>query len=227
MARDRRLLGLASLIWLFAFFLAPEALAAPYAHQIGAGEAAVGVLMAANVVGAVIGALVVARIRPDLRPRLTVPLAVATGIPLLVTATGAALPVTVVLWAASGVLSSYLMLAQVSFTQLVPDNLRARAIGLASAGLQTAQGMGVLVAGGLAELMPPSVAIAVCAATGSLGAVVISAVCRLRTDPAAPPPTEVPDAAPADDVSGYADASVAPGDAPRGRQSQRHPQVDY
>jgi MFS family permease len=177
---DRQLLGLASLIWLYGFFLAPEALAAPYAHQIGAGVAAVGVLMAADVVGAVIGAVVVTRIRPELRKRLTVPLAVATGVPLLATVAGPAVPATVVLWAASGLLASYLILAQVTFTQQVPDAVRARAIGFASAGLQTAQGLGVLVAGGLAELMPPSVAIAVCAAAGSVGAVVINRACRLR-----------------------------------------------
>jgi hypothetical protein len=58
--------------------------------------------------------------------------------------------------------------------------MRARAIGLAAAGLQAAQGLGVLVAGGLAELVPPSVAVAMCAAAGSVGAVVIGVSCRLH-----------------------------------------------
>jgi hypothetical protein len=42
LGRDRRLLTLAGLMWLFGLYLAPVALAAPYAHQIGAGTAAVG-----------------------------------------------------------------------------------------------------------------------------------------------------------------------------------------
>jgi hypothetical protein len=69
-----------------------------------------------------------------------------------------------VLWAASGMLATYMVLAQVSFTQLVPDAVRGRAIGFASAGLQTAQGVGILLAGGLSEVMSPSLTIAVCAA---------------------------------------------------------------
>lgn len=179
-AKDRRLLGLASLVWIFGFYLAPEALAIPYAHQIGAGEAAVGVLMAADVAGMVIGAFLVARLGPELRQRLMVPLAAAAGLPLLATVAGPGIAVTVVLWAVSGLCAGYTVLAQVAFTQLVPDAMRARAIGLAAAGLQTAQGIGVLIAGMLAELMPPSVAIAACAAAGSFSVVVVSAVCRLN-----------------------------------------------
>ena len=183
-AADRRLMGLASLVWLFGFFVVPEALAAPYAEQIGVGQAAVGALMAANLVGMVIGAVLVARLRTTVRRRLTVPLGFATGLPLVATLTGPSLPVTVGLWALSGLLSSYLVLAQVTFTQLVPDRLRARAVGFAGAGLQTAQGLGMAIAGGLAEAMPPSVAIAVCAGAGSLGAVAVSIAFRLgQTEP--------------------------------------------
>lgn len=54
-----------------------------------------------------------------------------------------------------------------AFTQAVPDGRRGQTIGLASAGLQTAQGLGVLAAGALAEVLPPSVAVAVCGAAGS------------------------------------------------------------
>jgi hypothetical protein len=58
-----------------------------------------------------------------------------------------------------GALSTYMTLAQVAFTRAVPDALRARAIGLASAGLQTAQGLGVLLAGAIAEAIPPADAV--------------------------------------------------------------------
>ncbi|MEU6246588.1 MFS transporter [Glycomyces sp. NPDC047010] len=173
-AGDRRLMGLAALVWTFGCFVVPEAMAAPYAEQIGEGDAAVGVLMAADVVGMVVGGLLVARLGTGLRRRLTVPLAFAAGLPLAATAFAPGLPVTVVLWAVSGLASSYLVLAQVRFVQLVPDGMRARAVGFAAAGLQTAQGLGMVAAGALAEAMPPSTAIAVCGAAGSLGALAIA-----------------------------------------------------
>ncbi|SDK90704.1 Predicted arabinose efflux permease, MFS family [Glycomyces sambucus] len=188
-AGDRRLMGLAALVWTFGLFVVPEAVAAPYAAEIGAGEAAVGLLMAADVVGMVIGALLVARLGADLRRRLTVPLAFAAGLPLSATLLAPPLPVTVLLWALSGLASSYLVLAQVRFVQLVPDGMRARAVGFAAAGLQTAQGLGMATAGVLAEALAPSTAIAVCGAAGSLGAVVVALAFGLigtgatRTDP--------------------------------------------
>jgi hypothetical protein len=87
-------------------------------------------------------------------------------------------PLAVLAWAGMGALSSYLTLAQVAFTRAVPDAIRARAIGLASAGLQTAQGLGVLLAGAIAEAIPPADAIAVCGAAGVAGAIVIALTCR-------------------------------------------------
>ncbi|MEU5870664.1 MFS transporter [Glycomyces sp. NPDC047369] len=180
---DRRLLGLAGMLWLFGCFVVPEALAAPYAKQIGAGDAEVGLLMAANVVGAAIGAIAVAKFGPTLRRRLIVPMAFATGIPLVATMNGPSLPVTLALWALSGLLANYMVLTQVSFTQSVPDGLRARAIGFAGAGLQTAQGLGVVAGGALAETMAPSTAIAVCAAAGSVGALLIGAASGLGAAP--------------------------------------------
>lgn len=180
---DRRLLGLAALVWLFGCYVVPEALAAPYAAQIGAGQAAVGPLMAADVIGAAVGAVIVAKFGPTLRRRLTVPLAAAAGIPLVTTVTGPGLPVTLALWAVSGLLGSYVVLSQVAFTQLVPDGIRARAIGFAAAGLQTAQGLGIAIAGGLAEVMPASAAIAVCAAAGSIGALAIGTACGVGNAP--------------------------------------------
>ncbi|GAA1694823.1 MFS transporter [Glycomyces endophyticus] len=173
-ARDRNLMGLAALVWMFGLFVVPEAMAAPYAAEIGAGEAAVGMLMAADVVGMVIGGLLVARLGTDLRRRLTVPLAFAAGLPLVATLLSPGLPVTVGLWALSGLASSYLVLAQVRFVQRVPDGMRARAVGFAAAGLQTAQGLGMATAGALGEAVAPSAAIAACGAAGSVGALVVA-----------------------------------------------------
>jgi MFS family permease len=178
LARDRRLAGLAGLMWLYGFYLAPTALAAPYAHQVGASPAVVGLLMAADLPGAIIGALLLARMPPASRQRLMMPLAIATGLPLLATAAAPSLPVTVLLWACCGALSSYMTLAQVAIARAVPDALRARVVGLISAGLQTAQGLGVLLAGAIAAVLPPASSIAICAAAGSAGAIIIRLALR-------------------------------------------------
>jgi hypothetical protein len=79
-----------------------------------------------------------------------VPLAIATGLPIAATALAPPVPLTVLLWACGGALSSYLTLAQVKLTSAIPDGLRGRTIGVAAAGLQTAQGLGVLLAGAIA-----------------------------------------------------------------------------
>jgi hypothetical protein len=178
---DRRLAALAGLIWLFGFYLAPEALAAPYAHQVGAPAVAVGILMAADLVGSAIGMLVVARLPEKLRRRLLVPLAIGTGVPLMISAAFPAVPAALVLWGCSGALAGYLVLAQVRYTQAVPDYLRARAIAVASAGLQTAQGLGVLAAGAIADAVPPSIAVGICGALGSLGTAAVGLTCRPAT----------------------------------------------
>jgi MFS family permease len=178
LVRDRRMLGLAGLVWLFAFFIAPEALAAPYAHQIGAGPDLVGVLMAAGLVGAIIGTLAITRLPTRTRYRWTTPLAAATGVPQALSAVVPWPAVAVTLWAVAGLLSSYQTLAKVRFARLAPDPVRGRAIGVASAGLQTAQGLGVLAAGALADVVRPSLAIGLCGAAGTLTALLVGLTCR-------------------------------------------------
>ncbi|GAB3412951.1 MFS transporter [Flindersiella endophytica] len=170
--RDPKLRSLVGLIWLYGFYIAPEGIAAPYAQQLHAGSYAVGLLMAADPIGAGIGAYVLTRwVRPDLRPRLIGGLAALAGVPLVLSALIPALPVAVGMWALSGVLSSHVMLAIAEFTRAVPDHQRGQAIGLASAGLATAQGLGVLLAGSLAEWLSPSLTVALCGAAGTACAV--------------------------------------------------------
>jgi predicted MFS family arabinose efflux permease len=84
---DARLRTLALLAWLYGFFVAPEGVAAPYARQLQGSAAVVGLLMAADPIGAGIGAVVVSRwVRPTSRPRLIGPLAMLTGVPLVLSA---------------------------------------------------------------------------------------------------------------------------------------------
>jgi len=184
--RDRRIGGIALLVWLFGFYLAPEALAAPYAHQIEAGTITVGILMAAAPVGVLAGSFIVTRlVPPERRGRLTVPLAFCAGIPLLINVIPLPVALAFSAWASSGAFASYLVLAQVQFARAVPDALRARAIGVASAGFDTAQGIGVLLAGAIAQALTPSLAIAICAAGGMVAVTLVHVTCQPSAAPQA------------------------------------------
>lgn len=179
---DKRLLAIAGLVWLVGFYVVAEALAAPYAAEIGAGRESVGLLMSSIVIGTAIGALLVARLGTEWRRRLTVPLAVAAGLALAATAAAPPLWATFALWTLAGVCHAYIVLAQVRFTLFIPDGMRSRAIGFAAAGLQTAQGLGIALGGLLAQALSPSLAIGVCAATGALTALVIGLASREAVD---------------------------------------------
>ena len=149
---DRRLRLLLGLAWLAGLWVVPEGLAAPYAAEVGAGAAGVGWLLAANPAGNVVGALLLSRwVPPALRPRLLGPLAVVAGLPLMACAFRPGLLVTVFLWAVAGVCSAYQVQLIAEYMALAPTARRGQAVGLASAGLLAAQGIGLLAGGALAR----------------------------------------------------------------------------
>ena len=84
--RTPRLLAIVAVLWLGTMFaFASEGVAAPLADELGQATTAVGLLLAANPLGATIGGLVIARlIAPDRRDRLVPPLVVLTLLPVLV-----------------------------------------------------------------------------------------------------------------------------------------------
>src|SRR3954454_15339890 len=171
--RDARLWSLALLIWSYGWYVAPEGVAAPCAHQFGAGPAGTGLLMAADPVGAGIGAFVVARwVRPSVRQRLIGPLAVVTGVPLALSGLRPSLPMALTLWTVTGAATMYTMLAHTTFVELVPDERRGRTVGLLGAGLQAAQGLGIVAVGAVADVVPPSSAVAVFGVIGTGGTTV-------------------------------------------------------
>jgi MFS family permease len=169
-ATDRRRRALVLLAWLIGWYVVPEALAAPYADQLGAGPAVVGLLMAADPLGSVLGAWLFVRFVPaETRARLVGVIAVAAGIPPAFCILLPGVPLTLLLWAVSGMLSTaYLLQTQASFVRATPDEGRARAIGVAASGIIAAQGAAVLVGGLLADLWDPATAVA---AAGAIGAV--------------------------------------------------------
>lgn len=167
---DPRRRTLMLLAWLVGWYVVPEALAAPYADQLGTGTATVGLLMAADPLGSVVGVWLFVRLVPDdVRDRLIGALAVAAGIPLVLCVFRPGLLLTVALWALSGMASTaYLLQAQASFVRATPETDRGSAIGVAASGIIAAQGGTVLVGGLLADRWDPATAVAT---AGTIGAV--------------------------------------------------------
>lgn len=167
-ARDARLRSLLTLACCSGWYVVPEGLAVPYAAQLGVGSAAVGWLLAANPLGMVAGMLLLKRLAPARQLRALGPLAVATSLVLLPTGWGPGVAVSMALWACSGAFSAHNIIIQSAYVSTAPADMRGRAVGLAMAALRAAQGVAIVLAGLLAQLLPPSVVIAVAAGAGVL-----------------------------------------------------------
>ncbi|ONI88442.1 hypothetical protein ALI22I_18975 [Saccharothrix sp. ALI-22-I] len=186
-AADPRRRVLVLLAWLVGWYVVPEALAAPYADQLGAGPVVVGVLMAADPLGSVLGAWLFVRYVPaHRRARLVGVLAVCAGIPLVLCAFRPGLVLTFVLWSLSGAAStSYLLQTQSGFVRATPDADRGRAIGVAASGIVAAQGITVFIGGLMADLWDPAIATAVAGATGALCSLACAVAWRRADQPPA------------------------------------------
>jgi MFS family permease len=195
-ATDPRRRALVFLVWMVGLYVVPEALAAPYAGELGAGPAVVGLLMAADPLGSVLGAWLFVRfVSPERRAALIGVLAVVAGLPLLLTALRPGVPLTLLLWGLSGMASTaYVMQAQASFVRATPDAIRGRAIGVAASGIVAGQGVAVLLGGVLADLWRPSTSVAVCAGvgvvSGAVGAVAWRRASASTAESPAAPPTD-------------------------------------
>ena len=163
--RTPRLLSIVVLLWVGGVFLsAPEGIVTPWSVELTGGTAAVGLLLAANPVGAVLGGVLIGRFcPPSLRERL-VPGLVATS--FLGTAVAGALALlapdgvardagVVVALFVSGVGSAWSIPLNVLFVQAVPPEYRGRAFAIAVAGLSAASGAGIFAGGALALLSAP------------------------------------------------------------------------
>ncbi|MFJ3666462.1 MFS transporter [Streptomyces sp. NPDC090106] len=168
--RDRRVRVLMLLFWLPAMFaVVPEALAAPYADDLGAGSVGLGLLMCALPVGTITGELWAgARLRPAARERIALPLVCLTLLPYMGYALRPGLGVSLLLLLLSGAGAAYTLGLDQWFVRAVPEELRGRAMTLLTAGLMTIQGVGMALAGVAAEFagVPWTVA-----GAGILGAV--------------------------------------------------------
>jgi MFS family permease len=170
--------------WISAAYNVPEGVAAPLAHSLGAGAAAVGLILAAPALGSSAGSLAFGRLVPaPARLRAMVPLAVAACALLCLTALRPGLPVLLLILAAAGICDCYQLAANAAFVAAVPAAARAQAFGLAQGGMSLGQGMIMIVAGALASHLSPGTVIAL---SGAAGAVItlIAAGTGLRDKPA-------------------------------------------
>src|SRR3954468_9648816 len=140
--------------------VAPDAVAAPWAHELGTGSAGLGMLLASGAVGGVVGMLLMGRMSVEWGQRALLPLAVVSLLPLLLAPAVVTLPWACVLVFLTGAGLTYSMLARVAFVRGVDDAQRGRAFSVASAGVTAGQGVGIAVVGGVASLTSASFAIA-------------------------------------------------------------------
>lgn len=165
---DPRLRTLMLLAWLAAFYTAPEGLAAPYAEHIGAGGAgSVGLLLAAIPTGTAVATWLFIRwVEPQKRAALIGWLALLAGAPLVVCISSPSLWASIGLWVLTGLCCAYQAQAAITFVQLVDPTERARAFGLAAAGLLGVQGLGILVFSALAQVLDVQQALALAGLLG-------------------------------------------------------------
>src|SRR4051812_10471850 len=138
-----------------------EAVAVPYAAHHGGGATTAGLLMSALPLGMVIGTIVVVRWRsPAAQERLMLPMSLAAPAVLALTAFDPAPAVAAVIWFVAGALSAMQVIANRVFVVGVARQVRGRAFGIAAAGIATAQGVGALLTGALAQHVGSAIAIA-------------------------------------------------------------------
>ncbi|WP_112268469.1 MFS transporter [Lentzea terrae] len=167
---DRRLRALVALACVSGFYIVGEALAVPYAAQLGAGPAGVGSIFAAYAAGAAAGMLLVAHLRERTQLRVMPWLAIAACAVLVPAALRPGLVVSVGLFALSGAASAYHLVANTTFVRAVPDSSRGQAFGLAVTALRVSQGIGVALAGVAAETLAVHQVVAAAGALGVLAA---------------------------------------------------------
>ncbi|MFI0483955.1 MFS transporter [Actinomadura sp. 9N215] len=157
--------GLMLAVWLpISMSVGAEGVLVPYATGLGHAGAA-GLILAAAAVGMGLGNFVVGRlVPPGLRPRLTLPLALLTGLPLLLFAFGPGLAAACLLMTATTCGLSYELTVQRRLADAVPADVQGQTMGLANTGLMTGQALGIAAAGALAEFAAPGRVIAICGA---------------------------------------------------------------
>jgi predicted MFS family arabinose efflux permease len=174
--RDSEIRGLLLANWIPPICITGSvSLLVPYVHQIDSGSGSAGILLAALPCGMLVGDLVVGRVlNTRTRNLMAFWLAVTTAVPFCAFVFRPDVPVALLLITIAGAGASYLLPLQPAFVAAVPDDSRGQAFALRFAGLMGGQGIGTVLAGGLAEAVGPATTI------GAAGAVAFASILMLR-----------------------------------------------
>jgi predicted MFS family arabinose efflux permease len=161
--------------WLVVFYTIPEGIAAPYAHSLGGGPIATGLVIASTAFSTTIVTPLFTRfVRPRRRLALMGPLAVLTCVTLVVTALRPALAVSLAIFSLSAAFGIYQVAANTAFVVRVPSQRRAQAFGIANMGVIVGQGAAFVAAGAAAEIFSPAAVIAVGGGLGAISGLVLT-----------------------------------------------------
>lgn len=168
---ERKMRLLLTLSWLVGLVVVPEGLAAPLAREVGATDAAVGWVLAADPLGFVVGTFVLSHfVSARMRVRVMGLLATCSAATLIAFVAHPNLVVVLILLALAGALGAYQITVSATFNTLVPNEIRGGAFGVVRSGLRVAQGVGVALGGAVAELIGS--AANTIALAGALGVVI-------------------------------------------------------
>jgi predicted MFS family arabinose efflux permease len=149
------------------FFVAPEALAAPYVSGHGGSSTLVGLWLVALPLGLVAGDIAGVRtLTQRQQRRLVAPAAAASFVPYLVFALDPSLAAALALLVVAGACGLYSLGLDGRVRDAAPPELFARAMTLNNAGLMTLQGLGFVLAGALAQAIGSGHAIALAGCFG-------------------------------------------------------------
>lgn len=173
---EPRLRTLALMAWVAGLYMIPYGIANPMADELGAGADAAGLIMAGPSIGTLIGGFLLTRfIPPPTRMRWLGPLTVLASVPLLLWLLPLPLWLMVLALAFSGAAASYQIVANAAFVLCTPEQGRGLAFGLVAAGLQAAQGIGILFGSLFVEMFGTAAVIAVAGVVGVLLGAVLAA----------------------------------------------------
>jgi len=178
--RLRTLLGWALLS--AALVIGPEGLAVTISDELGGGAVTTGVLTAAVPIGFVVGSLLLARLPEVRRERLFLPMVLLSVAALALTPLATSAVAVTLLWVVAGVGNALQLIANAAFVLAVPAQQRGRAFGIAVTALMSIQGIVLLAAGALAELIGARETVAALALLG-VGVLVLSGAITHRTLP--------------------------------------------
>jgi len=140
--------------------VAPEGLAVPVAYQVGGGAVVAGLLSAAVPAGFLLGSFLVLRVDPERRTELLPALLALACVPLLLTPFARSGATVAALWLLSGAGGAGQLVANAAFMTATPAQARGRAFGLAVTVLMAVQGLVLLTAGAVSEVVDPRWAVA-------------------------------------------------------------------